>query len=48
MINKSVFISLKSEKIKYVEEIVRAFEDNIQYFEKSNESDYNYIDFSFK
>ena len=45
MINKSVFISLKNEKIKYVEEIVRAFEDNIQYFEKSNESDYNYIDF---
>ena len=45
MINKSVFISLKNEKIKYVEEIVRAFEDNIQYFEKSNEQDYNYIDF---
>ena len=44
-INKSVFISLKNEKIKYVEEIVRAFEDNIQYFEKSNEPDYNYIDF---
>lgn len=45
MINKSVLISLKNEKIKYVEEIVRAFEDNIQYFEKSNDLDYNYIDF---
>ena len=45
MINKSVFISLQNEKIKYVEEIVRAFEDNIQYFEKSNDLDYNYIDF---
>ena len=45
MINKSVSISLKNEKIKYVEEIVRTFEDNIQYFEKSNEPDYNYIDF---